>query len=310
MQFHVLASGSSGNACVLEAAGFGVLLDFGLPIRSLTQRLRESSLTWNHIHAVLLTHTHSDHWQPAALAHVAKLGVPVYCHPEHGETLARESRAYQALSQAGLVRFYEPGERFSLHPECHCLPIALQHDSIQTTGFRFEGASTIFGASWAFGYAADLGCWSAELAKLFADVDLLALEFNHDVSMQLRSGRHPLLIRRVLSDRGHLSNDQAAKLFDAILQQSEPGRLQALIQLHLSRDCNRPDLARLAAQKVLDRFGSAAGIHTTEQEVVGPSIRLGRGKPATVRRQQRQGPKQSAFAQPLLGYEIEENADG
>jgi phosphoribosyl 1,2-cyclic phosphodiesterase len=300
MKFHVLASGSSGNACVLEAEGLGVLIDFGVPFHHIEKRLRRCGLSLNRIRAVLLTHTHGDHWQTATLVRLARQGLPLYCHAEHGEILANESRAYAAMRSAGQVRFYETGQMCSLLPDCRCLPIAVPHDGGMTCGFRFEGSATFHGPSWVMGYATDLGCWSMELASLLRDVDVLALEFNHDVALQLKSGRHPLLIRRVLSDVGHLSNDQAADLCATLLEASEPGRLQALVQLHLSRECNRAELARVAAQQVLDRFGSAAAVHTTTQARPGPTIRLG-GRPIALPR--RRGPRRppSCF-QPLLPY--------
>ena len=161
-----------------------------------------------------------------------------------------------------------------------------------TCGFRFEGTG------WAIAYAADLGCWTPELARQFADVDLLALEFNHDIQMQLASGRHPLLIRRVLGDCGHLSNDQGAALLSEILKISEPGRVRHLVQLHLSRQCNRPQLAEAAAQQVLDRLAIDLQIHTTSQDHAGPSIEL--GKIATTLSQWQTRPP--AFVQPVLAF--------
>lgn len=269
IRFHVLASGSSGNACVLDVNGFGVLVDFGLSPRFLEPRMRKHRVSWRAIDAVLLTHEHSDHWRPATLTRFAKLGVPIYCHPSHIDALDRGSKAFASLSNAGLIRHYIPGERLQLRRACECLPIAVPHDGAMTCGFRFEGND------WAVGYATDLGCWSAELADHFADVDLLALEFNHDVPMQLSSGRDPMLIRRILSDVGHLSNEQGAALLAEVLNRSTPGRLKHLVQLHLSRDCNRPELAQAAAQDVLDQLSAAMEIHTTDQRRAGPAIRLG-----------------------------------
>lgn len=303
VQFHMLASGSAGNACVLDVGGFGVLLDFGLSPRELAPRMRRCRVAWDRIDAVLLTHEHSDHWRAATLTHLAKLGLPIYCHAEHVKTFNGESRAFKALSAAGLIRHYEPGQRLQLHPDCQCLPIELSHDGAKTCGFRFEGSGTFFDPPWALGYAADLGCWHAELARQFADVDLLALEFNHDIPMQLASGRHPMLIRRVLSDGGHLSNDQGAAMFAEILRISEPGRLRHLVQLHLSRDCNRPELAHAAAREVLDRLGMEVSILTTEQPDAGPSIVLGAGVTAPPRRRRaRLGPQ--AFMQPFLAFDV------
>ena len=64
-----------------------------------------------------------------------------------------------------------------------------------------------------------------------------------------------LLIRRVLSDIGHLSNEQGASLLAEVVRRSQAGRVRHLVQLHLSRECNRVNLAATAAQQVVDRLG-------------------------------------------------------
>ena len=295
VQFHVLASGSSGNACVLDTGEFGVLIDFGLSPRQLAPRMKRCRVAWEQIHAVVLTHTHTDHWQAATLTHLAKRRLPIYCHADHVEALDRDSRAFAALSSAGLIRHYELGKCLKLHTDCRCQPIELEHDGATTCGFRFEGA----GDPWAIGYAADLGCWTPALAQQFADVDLLALEFNHDVALQLQSGRHPHLIRRVLSDQGHLSNEQAAGMLAEILRISEPGRLRHLVQLHLSQQCNRPELAGSVARQALERHG--VEIHTTDQKKAGPVIDLGKKSPAAKRRVPASD-KVAACVQPMLPF--------
>ena len=103
------------------------------------------------------------------------------------------------------------------------------------------------------GYATDLGTWQSSLAEALANVDILALEFNHDVAMEKSSGRDPQLIARVLGDAGHLSNEQAAALVREVLLRSQPNRMRHLVQLHMSRQCNRPTLARAVAERVLRR---------------------------------------------------------
>jgi phosphoribosyl 1,2-cyclic phosphodiesterase len=293
VHFHVLASGSSGNACVIETDGFGVLIDFGLPPRLLEPRMKRCRISWERIHAVVLTHMHADHWHPTTLSLLAKRRVPIYCHEEHLGDFNRESRAFAALESAGLFRHYRPGVGFPLHADCRCIPISVKHDAEVTCGFRFEGAD------WAIAYATDLGCWTPALARRLADVDLLALEFNHDVEMQLTSGRHPRLIRRILGDRGHLSNEQGADLFAEVLRLSAPGRVQQLVQLHLSDDCNRPDLAERAALRVLDSLALDMPIHTTSQGRAGPSLQLGKPTAAARRRITTDGRR---FKQPLLAF--------
>jgi hypothetical protein len=110
--------------------------------------------------------------------------------------------------------------------------------------------------------------------RKLTDVDALALEFNHDVDMEWNSGRSPLLIARVLGDHGHLSNDQAAALVREVLDRSRPGRLRHVVQLHLSRDCNDPDLAVRSARAILDGADIAIQLHTAAQDAPGPMISL------------------------------------
>ena len=116
VKFHILASGSSGNACVLDVGGFGVLLDFGLSPRQLAPRMKACRVSWDRIHAVVLTHMHTDHWQAVTLSQFAKLKLPVYCHAEHVAEFNQSNRAYAALDAAGLIRRFEPGAPLQLNP--------------------------------------------------------------------------------------------------------------------------------------------------------------------------------------------------
>ncbi len=106
-------------------------------------------------------------------------------------------------------------------------------------------------------------------------MDVLALEFNHDVALEYASGRSARLIARVLGDDGHLSNDQAAGLLREVLRLSSPGRLRHVVQLHLSRDCNRPDLAQAAARAILDETKHEAEVHTATQEEGAETVHVG-----------------------------------
>jgi phosphoribosyl 1,2-cyclic phosphodiesterase len=273
-RFTVLASGSAGNASLLQAGGFGVLIDAGLGPRQLGWRLAEVGLSWRDVDVVLLTHTHGDHWRDRTLAHLRRLHVPIYCHPDHHEALLAFSAEFPALCDGNLVRTYEASMPLILSRSLACRPVALRHDAGATFGFRFEGSPEPGDPQWALGYAADLGSWTADLARELADVDLLAVEFNHDVDLEKASGRPPYLIARVLGDEGHLSNQQAAALLDAVLRASRPGRMRQLVQLHLSRECNRPDLAAEAARSVLSEHGEIP-LHTAAQDEPGPTLPCG-----------------------------------
>jgi phosphoribosyl 1,2-cyclic phosphodiesterase len=275
LRFSVLASGSSGNACLIEADGYGVLLDAGLGPRLLASRLAAVEATWNDVHAVLLTHTHGDHWNERTLAHLCRLRVPLYCHAHHHLSLRQASSAFASLRTANLVRAYELGQRLDLAPALCCYPLPLYHDDLTTCGFRFEASPDLFGHTATLGYVADLGCWQPALADTLANVDVLAVEFNHDVVLEETSGRSSALIMRVLGDRGHLSNAQAAELLREVLKRSQPGRLKHVVQLHLSRQCNRPAMAADAARVVLRELDVALAVHTAQQTQAGPSLTVG-----------------------------------
>src|SRR5437016_2604929 len=107
LRFTVLASGSAGNASLVEAGEFGVLLDAGLGPRQLGARLSTIGKSWPAVHAVLLTHIHGDHWRETTFIHMLRRKLPLYCHAAHHEPLAEASICFGRLRTAGLVREYE-----------------------------------------------------------------------------------------------------------------------------------------------------------------------------------------------------------
>jgi phosphoribosyl 1,2-cyclic phosphodiesterase len=274
IRFTVLASGSEGNASLLEVDGFGLLLDAGLGPRQLAQRLALVGATWNHVHATLLTHTHGDHWNDRTLAYLHRRRIPLYCYPDHHEPLLNYGEGFAKLHTGDLVRPYEIDAELLLGPKIRCRPLPLRHDGGATFGFRFEASTESPEPGWAIGYVADLGSWTMDLARALADVDILALEFNHDVEMEYASGRSPQWIARVLGNHGHLSNEQAAALLRAVLRLSAAGRLRYVVQLHLSRECNHSTLALRAARKAVDGAGASIQIHTACQRMPGPALSL------------------------------------
>ena len=307
LRFTVLASGSGGNATLVECGGTGLLIDAGLGPRQLSARFADAGASWTSVGAVLLTHTHTDHWKDATLAHLLRRRVPLYCHPGHHRSLETWSRAFAPLKASGLVHDYQAGAAFHPAPGLRCVPLPLSHDSGDTFGFRLEGGEDLFGHAVAAGYVADLGCWDHELVEALGEVDLLALEFNHDVGLECASGRTPRLIARVLGDEGHLSNEQAADLLRAVLRRSTPGRLRHLVQLHLSRDCNHPSLAAGAARAALAELAHAGEVHTASQDRICASIELGTtlpGRRRPVRRPSRRTPSRNGSQQNgLPGFE-------
>jgi ribonuclease BN (tRNA processing enzyme) len=282
-RFTVLASGSSGNATLLELDGFGLLIDCGLHPRFLTARLQSVGAKWERISAVLLTHTHTDHWKDATLGDLCSRRIPLFAHPQHFAHLDRVAPCFAALDSAGLAREFTEGQLIRLASHLTCLPLRVAHDSVPTFAFRIDGLDAdsslpeggrAQNPAWSVGYASDLGCWSPELVEAFAGVDVLAVEYNHDELMERSSTRPRYLVNRVLGDMGHLSNRQAAEFTAAIAGRSGDGFPGHLVQLHLSRDCNRPELAAVAGREALVALNPAAEVITAKQDVAAKSVTL------------------------------------
>jgi len=269
LRFCVLGSGSSGNASYLEADGFGLLLDLGLGPRRLAKGLASAGAGWHQVRAAVLTHTHGDHWAENTLKHLLQQRIKLHCHHRQAATLRRHSASFELLEQAELVKYFSDADSIEAGP-FRCVPIEVPHDDDPTYGFRIDGPDG------SVGYAADLGSWNTAVARQLYEVDLLAVEFNHDVEMQRLCGRPRRYIHRVLSDFGHLSNEQAAELVKHVLGHTEPGRMRHLVLLHLSRHCNHPRLAQAAAKEAVRHHGRNIEIQITHQNCASRVLTTGR----------------------------------
>ncbi len=278
VQFTVLASGSRGNASLIRAGGSGLLIDLGLGAKDLSRRMEEVGAHWDSLSAALLTHTHGDHVSDPNLNALVRHGVPLYCHEGHLNNLSR-FRSFVELDRLGLIRCYD--DRPFLAPDGKRVePIMLSHDGGPTYGFRIEARHAPRSRRVALGYLTDTGCWTRTMADALTDVDLLGVEFNHDVQMQRESSRAPYLIARNLGSRGHLSNDQGAALITEVFQRSAPRHLRQVVLLHLSEQCNRPSLALDAARSAIREADRKCKAHAAAQWVPHPHLPIipARGK--------------------------------
>jgi phosphoribosyl 1,2-cyclic phosphodiesterase len=226
LRLRVLASGSGGN-CSLLTVGAGhrtraVLIDAGLSPRRTRRMLVESGVRPDQVVAILITHFDRDHFHPgwanADLAHTR-----VWCHEQHDPPSLFPGRDRPVLRT--FSGCFEPAG------PVRATPVRLAHDAEGVTAFRLDTDDS------ALGFATDLGRVTPELLSVFGGVGALAIESNYCPRMQLESARPEFLKARIMSGRGHLSNDEAALAARAI-------GAGTVVLLHLSRQCNTPELAR------------------------------------------------------------------
>ncbi len=239
----LLASGSAGNAALIDTGGDRILVDAGLSADAIERALDSLGVPPRSVGAILLTHEHDDHARGAG-AFGRTSGAPVCANR------ATLSAAASALGGAA-VRPFETGRPFEIGPFV-VTAVPVSHDAAEPVAFGIAvGGRRIV-------IATDLGSTDESLEAHIAEADLIVLESNYDVGL-LRVSAYPWFLKnRILGGRGHLSNDDAAR---ALARASGRGRLprsRIVCLAHLSEVNNLAALARDIVRDALARAGRAA----------------------------------------------------
>jgi phosphoribosyl 1,2-cyclic phosphodiesterase len=205
----------------------------------------------------LITHEHGDHIQ-GAKALSKDGGIPLWLN----EGTRRTCRSFDSLLG---IKEFQTGERFEVGGLL-VEPIPLSHDAVDPVCFA------VMTERHKIGVVTDLGTVDDPVVEGLQHSDLLLLEFNHDLNMIQNGPYHPHLKARVLSERGHLSNEESALFLAHLLHPN----LKTVILGHLSQVNNHPDLAYLAARRAVTRRPpyEDLAIYVAHQEFQGPLIPL------------------------------------
>ena len=225
MRVCIFASGSGGNCLLVSDGNTNILIDAGISARRVENALAMAGLAADDIGGVFVTHEHSDHVKGLPQL-VKKHGTPIFVPRT---VAARMLGAMPALEES--VSIIPVGESF---PFGNIVISAFHtmHDTDESVGYVIEGDGS-------FGIATDTGCINEEITSALAGVGTVVIESNHDVQM-LRDGPYPVYLKkRILSDNGHLSNDDCARFARRL---AESGTRQIILG-HLSRENNRPAIA-------------------------------------------------------------------
>lgn len=236
----LLASGSKGNALYIESGETRLLLDAGLSLRGLKERLAMIQVEVSQLDAILISHEHSDHCR--GLGPIARgLKLPVCIDPVSLGALGNR------MGSLPFVREFSAGDVINFR-DLRIETIPLTHDAAATTGFVIESREGRIGV------ATDLGIATRLVAQRLQKCRALILEFNHD-EILLRDGPYPWhLKQRIRSQHGHLSNEAGAELLDSLLWDG----LEAVFLGHLSETNNTPQHALRAACNIVDRQSCCA----------------------------------------------------
>lgn len=235
LRLHVLASGSKGNASVVEDIQTKdlIVVDCGLSWKAFHKGFVNSGLDERNIRGILLTHEHTDHVKGLGVVLRQLTAKGVHCHvlmdvrTWNSSNVVREAiRSVDAQASS-----FRQGNMFEMYGIL-IFPFATSHDAASSCGFTF----TVYngGDEDKIGYITDTGFVSADTVRELQRCRILALESNHDEQLLATSVYPETVKRRIASDKGHLSNNQAA----ALLQQVKWPGLEQVIAMHVSQNAN------------------------------------------------------------------------
>ena len=259
----VLGSGSAGNCSLIATNQCRLLVDAGFSARQISQRLETVGVSPESLDGILITHEHSDHIAGLAIF-CRRFGIPVYANPQTAEILRRGF-----LPDFSKWNLFMTGGAFSVK-DIEIQSFYVPHDAVDPAAFVFTGDAGSIGVLTDLGYAPKLAL------ERIRQVHTLVIETNHDERMLQEDTKRPWSVKqRILSRHGHLSNEAAAKLVAAIAGE----QLRCVVLGHLSRDCNRPDLALEAMR----RHGiEGIELFCAEQNRVSPPFAVTQAPPSAV----------------------------
>ncbi len=226
-----------------------LLVDCGFSAKETARRMAIVGLDASRVSAILVTHEHSDHIRGVEVF-ARRHGCPVFA--TRG---TRRAAGLDALAtHVGDLTAGEP-ERIG---SFSVVPFRISHDAAEPVGFRFEAD-----CGDRFGIATDTGVLTPEALEALREVDILGIESNHDLAM-LANGPYPQFLKtRIRSDRGHLSNPDAAEA----LEQLAGGRLKRVLALHRSSTNNSPTIVKRTLVARSEAIGLRVHIDVARQDL-------------------------------------------
>jgi phosphoribosyl 1,2-cyclic phosphodiesterase len=246
LRFISFGSGSSGNCYYILSDRGGLIIDVGVGIRDLKKNFNQYGLSFSDVRAILVTHDHADHVRSAGSLS-SQYNLPVFATEEVHQGIEKNYVVRKKIENS-LRRKVSVGEEFRIG-DFEIYAVKVPHDSQGNVAYRIKCDGITFVL------ATDVGHVTDEIAGLISEANYLVLESNHEVEKLIAGKYPPYLKTRILSDTGHLSNENCGK---ALLNNATPN-LRKVWLCHLSHDNNDPELAFKTVDRVLRDGGIIPG---------------------------------------------------
>ena len=220
MKVSVLSSGSKGNTTYIETKKTKLLIDAGNSNKYIINRLSELNVNPNDLDAILITHVHSDHIK----------GLPILTKKTKACIYMTE-KMYPYLNYVPNYKIINE-DKFTIK-DIEIDVIKTSHDTEESVGYIINNNNK------SIVYITDTGYINRKYYDILNNRNIYILESNHDIEM-LNNGSYPFELRkRILSDKGHLSNYDSAKYLAKFIGDNT----EKIILAHLSEENNTEELA-------------------------------------------------------------------
>lgn len=241
MKITVLASGSKGNSTYIETPKTKILVDAGISVLQIRERLKSENIELTSLNAIFVTHEHSDHVLHLA-AVLARTNATLYIDKISYDVINKKTN--NSLLPFPVV-FINNDLKYTFE-DIIVVPIALSHDSYAIHGYLFKELNT--SENKTFAMITDTGIIPDKYFPILSSINVIMIESNHDVEMLSTSRRPWILIKRILSKKGHLSNEECMSYLSRIVSKNT----KHVILAHLSEECNDEKIVKA---ECLQSFG-------------------------------------------------------
>jgi len=240
MKFCSISSGSSGNCFFVGSDRTNILIDIGISKKSLLNAINMINVKPNLISGILITHEHLDHYKGASVV-CKSLDIPLYLNELTFKNIEDKLKGVERINIID-------NKEFSIG-DLDIRTFKLPHDAVDPIGY------SILDGTKKLSIATDIGYMSKDVFDNIKDSDVILIESNYNEDM-LRLSNYPYFLKeRILSDHGHLSNEECAL---TIVKLAEIYYKRVILG-HLSITSNFPELAYKTSEKIILNHGMKIG---------------------------------------------------
>ena len=245
-----MASSSSGNCYLIRSNRTYILLDAGISCAAVNKNLEMMDVKFWEMNGIVLTHEHIDHVR----------GASAYCKKSNRQSFYVTEGTIKALEEKGKeiprerVEIIKGGSDFNIG-DIEVKAFCVSHDAREPVGYSFMRNGKKISV------VTDTGMITEEIERAIQDSDILIIEANHEENI-LIYGRYPYHVKhRILSNKGHLSNEAAGKCIADFLERLSSPKIPCILLAHLSGENNTPQQAMLTVSNILEERGFYVGKH-------------------------------------------------